>query len=122
MTMFQSMLTGLRPIDVRVTDGSATTIIDASSTGHDSMVIVPWFSINHHSDTGVNLTVDVHDGTNPTYQGTMGSTWNAKALAGKMAVLFDQGIVVPKGSKLRVTSSSASGLLHVTGTKYPADK
>ena len=41
--------------------------------------------------------------------------WNAKAVTAKTAYLFTQGLVIPKGSLLRVTSSDASGYFHVHG-------
>jgi hypothetical protein len=105
------------PINVAVTASTATTIVDATSTGEDAPVTVAWFSVNQTADTALNLTVDVYDGTNARYLGAMGSTWNAKEVSGKMSVLFDDGYVIPKGSKLRVTSSNGSGLLHVHGVK-----
>jgi hypothetical protein len=105
------------PINVAVTASTATTIVDATSTGEDAPVTVAWFSVNQTADTALNLTVDVYDGTNARYLGAMGSTWNAVQISGKVSVLFDDGYVIPKGSKLRVTSSNGSGLLHVQGVK-----
>ena len=100
------------PINVRVTANTATTIVDAT----DSAMLVPWFQVNEHNGGTHNLTVDVYDGTNAVYVGDNdGTTWKARAVSAYRSFLFSQGLVIPKGSKLRVTSSDASGYFHVHG-------
>ena len=100
------------PIKVRVTGNTATTIVDAT----DNTLYVPWFQVGEVNGGTHNLTVDVYDGTNAVYQGDdAGASWNAKAVTGKASYRFTNGLVIPKGSKLRVTSSDASGYFHVNG-------
>lgn len=112
MSVFQFDSYAPLPIKVRVTGNTATTIVDAT----DSVLIVPWFQVNEHNGGTHNLTVDVYDGTNAVYLGDdNGATWNAKAVTAKASYRFSQGLVIPKGSKLRVTSSDATGYFHVHG-------
>lgn len=100
----------------RVTSSTVATILDASATGFDAMIFVPWFQVNEHNGGTQNLTVDLYDGTNADYLGDdSGFTWNAKAVTAKASYRFTQGLVIPKGSKLRVTSSDASGYFKVIG-------
>ena len=82
----------------------------------NNTIFVPWFEVNEINGGTHNLTVDIYDGTNAVYVGSDGGlTWNAKAVTAKTAYLFTQGLVIPKGSLLRVTSSDASGYFHVHG-------
>lgn len=114
MSVFEFQSNSALPIVVRVTGSTATTVADATN----QQVTVPWFEVNEHTGATPNLTVDLYDGTNTTYVGDdAGGTWNAKAMTAKQSVKFTQGIVVPKGSKLRVTSSDAAGKMHVVGVQ-----
>jgi hypothetical protein len=116
MSIFYYEGRGIIGLVTRVTTNTATTIIDASSTGWDAVVFVPWFQVNEHNGGTHNLTVDIYDGTNADYLGDEnGATWNAKAVTAKASYQFKRGIVIPKGSKLRVTSSDASGYFKVIG-------
>jgi len=100
----------------RVTSNAVTTILDASSAGQDSVIIVPWFQINEYNGGTHSLTVDIYDGTNADYLGDdNGATWNAKAVSAKASYRFSQGLMIPKGSKLRITSSDANGYFKVIG-------
>lgn len=112
MSVFRLDTSAPLPIGVRVTGNSATTIVDATN----NTLYVPWFQVNETGGGTQNLTVDVYDGTNAVYQGSDGGfTANAKAVTAKTSYLFSQGLVIPKGSKLRVTSSDAAGNFHVAG-------
>lgn len=114
MSVFEFQSGGPLPIYTRVTANTVTTIVD----GTDNMFFIPWFQVNEHNGGTHNLTVDVYDGTNAVYQGDdAGATWNAKAVTAKASYKFTNGLVIPKGSKLRVTSSDASGYFHVVGIK-----
>lgn len=111
-SIFQASITGLQEINVRVTASTATTIVDAT----DTVLFVPWFQVNEINGGTHNLTVDVYDGANAVYLGDdAGASWNAKAVTAKASYAFTQGLIIPKGSKLRVTSSDASGYFHVQG-------
>lgn len=113
-SVFQFQSNSALPIVVRVTGNTATTIADATN----QQITVPWFEVSEHTGATPNLTVDLYDGSNATYLGDdAGGTWNAKAMTAKQSVKFTQGIVVPKGSKLRVTSSDAAGKVHVVGVQ-----
>ena len=112
MSVFQFITNAPLPIKVRITGNTATTIADATN----NTIFVPWFEVNEINGGTHNLTVDVYDGSNAVYVGSDGGlTWNAKGVAAKTAYLFTQGLVIPKGSLLRVTSSDASGYFHVHG-------
>lgn len=112
MSVFQVTANKLIEISKRVTANTATTIVDASNETR----FVAWFQVNEHNGGTHNLTVDIYDGTNAVYVGDdSGATWNAKAVTAKASYKFTQGYVIPKGSKLRVTSSDASGYFHVHG-------
>lgn len=112
MSVFQMETTGGEPIRVHVTGNTATTIVNAT----DATWFVLWLQVNEHNGGTHNLTVDIYDGTNATYLGDdNGATWNAKAVTAKASYRFSQGLIVPKGSLLRVTSSDASGYFHVIG-------
>lgn len=112
MSVFQFISNAPLPIKVRITGNTATTIADATN----NTIFVPWFQVNENAGSTASLTVDIYDGTNAVYVGSDGGlTWNAKAVTAKTAYLFTQGLVIPKGSLLRVTSSDASGYFHVHG-------
>lgn len=116
MSVFQFETNGAQPIKVRVTGNTATTIVNATN----NIVVVPWFQVNEINGGTHTLTVDVYDGTNAVYLGDdSGTTWNAKAVTAKTSYRFTQGLVIPIGSLLRVTSSDASGYFHVHGIQRP---
>lgn len=113
MSVFQFDARGALPIKVKVTANTVTTIVDATN----SAMIVPWFEVNENTGAGThNLTVDINDGTSTFYLGTGATIYNAKAVTGGLSLPFTQGYVIPKGSKLRVTSSDAAGKFDVNGT------
>ena len=117
MSIFYYQGTSVLPLITRITANTATTVLDASSTGKDAVIYVPWFQVNEHNGGTHNLTVDIYDGTNADYLGDdAGATWNVKAVTAKASYRFSQGLVIPKGSKLRVTSSDASGYFKIIGT------
>lgn len=112
MSVFQFISNAPFPIKVRVTANTATTIVSAAG----NTIFVPWFQVNENAGSTPNLTVDIYDGTNAVYVGSDGGvTWNAKAVAAYTSYFFTQGLVIPKGSLLRVTSSDAAGKFHVNG-------
>lgn len=114
MSLFQIIGTGAMELRGAIANNSATSILSATTT--TGVLFVPWFQVNEHNGGTHNLTVDIHDGTNARFLGSdAGSTWNAKALTAKQAVLFTLGYVIPVGSSLRLTSSDASGYLHYHG-------
>lgn len=112
MSVFQFNATGILPLRARVTASTVTTILSATS----NVLFVPWFQVNEINGGTHNLTVDTYDGTNPVYCGDdSGFTWNAKAVTAKASYRFTQGLVIPIGSSLRITSSDAAGYFHVHG-------
>lgn len=112
MSVFSFIANAPLPIVVRVTGNTATTIADATN----NTIFVPWLQVNEHNGTSQTLTVDLYDGTNATYLASDdGVVWSAEAAFPKGSAFFTKGIVIPKGSKLRVTSGSASGLFHAVG-------
>jgi len=112
MSVFQFIANAPLPIKVRVTGNTATSVLSATN----NVLIVPWFQVNEINGGTHNLTVDVYDGTNAVYQGDdNGATWNAKAVTAKASYRFSQGLILPIGSSLRITSSDASGYFHVNG-------
>lgn len=117
MSIFQYEGRAILPLVTRITGNTATTIIDASGSGFDAYIYVPWFQVNEHAGSTATLTVDIYDGTNTDYLGDdAGTTWNAKAVATYGSYRFTQGLVIPKGSKLRITSGDAAGKFKVIGT------
>jgi len=112
MSVFQFGSNGPLPIVKRITASTVTTVLDATN----NTLFVPWFQVNEHAGSTPNLTVDVYDGTNAVYLGDdSGATWNAKAATMLNSYRFTQGLVIPKGSLLRVTSNDAAGKFHVHG-------
>jgi len=114
MSVFTREIGTPEPIAVRITGNTATTIVDAS----DSAFWVPWFEVNEINGGTQNLTVDLYDGSNAHYLGDdAGMTWAASAVTADKSYRFSGGYIVPKGWKLRVTSSDAAGYFHVHGLK-----
>lgn len=114
MSVFQFPSSQALEIVVPVTGNSATTIVDAT----DNAIFVAWFEVNENNGSTPNLTVDVYDGTNARYLASDdGAVFVARAVAAKSSQQFTRGYVIPKGSKLRVTSSDAAGRFHVMGVQ-----
>ena len=112
MSVFQFGTNGPLPIVKRITANTATTVLDATN----NTLFVPWFQVNEVAGGTQTLTVDVYDGTNAVYVGSDGGlTWNVKAVTAYTSYFFTQGLVIPKGSLLRVTSSDVAGKFHVHG-------
>lgn len=113
MSVFQFAAEGALSLKTRITGNTATAVLLATN----NVLFVPWFQVNEINGGTQNLTVDIWDGTNAVYQGDdNGVTWNAKAVTAKTSYRFSQGVVIPIGSSLRVTSSDAAGYFHVNGT------
>lgn len=111
-SIFQASITGLQEIAVRVTTDDPTVIADAT----DTVLFVPWFQVNEINGGTHTLTVDLYDGTNAVFLGDdTGFTWNIKAVTADASYPFTQGLIIPKGSQLRVTSGDSSGYFHVQG-------
>jgi len=112
MSVFQFDAKGALPFKQRITANTATTVLSATN----NVLIVPWFQVNEINGGTQNLTVDTYDGTNAVYLGDdSGLTWNVKAVTAKASYRFTQGLVIPIGSSLRITSSDAAGYFHVHG-------
>ena len=112
MSVFQFDAKGALPFKQRITANTATTVLSATN----NVLIVPWFQVNENAGSTAALTVDVYDGTNAVYLGDdSGLTWNAKAVTASNSYRFTQGLVIPKGSVLRVKSGDAAGKFHVHG-------
>lgn len=115
MSSFQSSFAGAQEIAVKITNSTVTDIVDGSDGGWN----IPWMSVGCNSAATPNLTVELYDVANTTsyYLSADGYCWNVRAIPEeKFAISFDD-VVVPKGWKIRVTSSNASGLFDVTGIK-----
>lgn len=107
-----------RPVGFATTlsANTATVVIDATN----APVTVTDFEINEAGGGTQNLTVELYDGTNSRYlSDDAGTTWKAKAVTAYKGYKFTRVVVVDKGSKLRITSSDASGNFHVVGNKLP---
>lgn len=107
-----------RPVGfvVPITDDTVTTVLDAA----DAPITVTDFEINEIAGGTQNLTVEVYDGTSSRYlSDDAGTTWKAKAVTAYKGYKFTRVVVIDKGSKLRVTSSSGTGGFHVIGNKLP---
>lgn len=113
MSFYQLQVGGTEEIAVRLAGSSATTIVD----GTDAAWYVPWVQANENNGSTPSLTIDLYDGTTPYYQGAGGSVWRAKAMTAGQSVTFNEGIFVPKGWKLRATSSDAAGRVDLVGVK-----
>lgn len=112
MTALTQQIQTVSEIAAKVTSSSAKDIVDAAA----SAVLVPWLQVNENAGATPNLTVELYDGTTSYYLGAGGATWVAKAVTAKQSLLFED-IVVPRGWKLRVTSSDAAGKFDVVGMK-----
>jgi hypothetical protein len=99
------------PILIKITANTVTDIIDATTEA----VRIPWFAVGENNGGTPNLTVEIYDATLSYYLPSGGFIWKAKAMTAYQAVVFNEGYVIPVGSKLRVTSSDASGRMDVTG-------
>lgn len=116
MTVFQAQVGGLEEIAVKVTSNVAPVdIVD----GSDEAWYVPWVQINENAAGTPSLTLELYDVATTTvyYLGAAGVVYKAKALTAGQSVTFSEGIVVPKGWKLRATSNNAAGQLEAVGTK-----
>lgn len=113
MTAFQTPIGGLEEIAVKLTGSTVTDIVDGSNEAW----YVPWVQANENASGTPALTLELSDGTTSYYQGASGFTWKAKALTALQSVTFGEGIVVPKGWKLRATSNNAGGQIDIVGTK-----
>ena len=112
MSVFQFIANAPLPITKRITDSNVTMIADATN----NTVFVPWFQVNENAGSTAALTVDIYDGTNAVYLGDdTGLTWNAKTVTASNSYRFTQGLVIPKGSVLRVKSGDVAGKFHVHG-------
>lgn len=100
-------------IAVRLTENTVTTIVD----GTDEAWFVHWLQANENNGSTPSLTLDLYDGTTPFYLGSAGVVYKAKALTAGQSVIFNEGIVVPQGWKLRATSNDASGHIDLVGIK-----
>jgi hypothetical protein len=116
MSIFNVPTGSVEEINVAITANTATTIAD----GTDNTLYVAWFEVNGHTTDTPALTVDIYDGTNARYLGDddLNVAWNARTAGAKSSYPFTKGYVVPKGSKIRVTSDDAAGKFHVHGVLY----
>lgn len=112
MSVMLQSLAGLQEIAEKVTSNAVTTVVDASAQA----LYVPWMQVSETNGGTQNLTVELYDGTTSYYLGSGGSTWKAKAVTAKQSLSFSD-IVVPRGWKIRVTSSDASGYFDVVGVR-----
>jgi len=103
---------GLSEITKVLTGNTATTVVDAASQAY----YVPRLTINETAGATPNLTVELYDGSTSYTLGAEGSAWTAKAVTAKQSVTFTD-LVVPKGWKIRVTSSSVTGGFTCEGIK-----
>lgn len=115
MSSFQSSFAGAQEIAVKIANSTVTDIVDGSDGGWN----IPWMSVGCSHAATPNVTVELYDVANTTsfYLVADGYCWNARAMPEeKFGISFDD-VVVPKGWKIRVTSSDSSGRLDVTGIK-----
>lgn len=113
MTVFQNPINGAEEIAAKITGNTAVVVVD----GSDQAWYVPWVQVNENAGGTQNLTVDLYDGTTSYCLGTAGATWKAKAVTAYLSLTWSEGIVVPAGWQLRVTSSDAAGKFDVVGIK-----
>ena len=112
MSTFQTEAAGWEAIAVRIANATVTDIVDATDYAWE----LAWLAVGVTTTGTPAVTVELYDGTNSTYLVAANLCWNATAATARQGIIFED-IVVPKGSKLRVKSGDASGLLHVTGLK-----
>lgn len=112
MTTFQTNAAGWEPIAVKIANSTVTDIVD----GTDYAWNIAWLSVGVTSTGTPAITVELYDGTTSTYLVASSLCWNAATATARQGIRFED-IVVAKGSKLRVKSGDASGLLDVTGIK-----
>lgn len=104
------------PFYQKITSSTVTDITELDGT--DESIRVAWMSVGENNGSTPNLTVEVYDGTTSFYLvSSDGTTWVAKAVTAKQGVRFNDGFVIPKGSKVRVTSSDGSGRFDVQGVR-----
>lgn len=100
------------------TPGALFTLKIADTNNHDVAghadytVIVYWVAFTEINGSTPNLSFAIYNGTTTTY------LRNAKAMAAKETVTWDEPITLPKGSFLRVLSSAANQI-DVVGSASP---
>lgn len=104
-------------IATKITGSAPVVIID----GTKGQASVAWMRVNENSGATPNLTVELYNVATGVsiYQGdsVVNATWVAKAVTAKQSVAFTEGIIVPLGQQLRVSSSDPAGKFDVTGIK-----
>ena len=114
MSVFQLDISDGIAFYQKITGNTVTDITDLVAT--DGPISVGRMAIGETLNAASALTVEVYDGTNSHYLvSTDGTCWNAKAVTGKQGVRFFDGFIIPKNSRLRVTSGNASGGFDVEG-------
>jgi len=100
-------------IKQNISGTSATQIVLGQGNGQFNVV---WFRCNEYAGLTPDLTVEIYDIANAVsyYLGSASFTWKAKAMTALQSLLFDDGIVIPTGHQLRVTSSIGNSVM-VTG-------
>lgn len=100
MSVFQLVGGSGDPIAMKLTTTNATVIAEAVSG--NSRVSVPWFACTEIGGGTPNLTIDI---LKP--DSTVVYLRNAVAMTAKERVIFNEGVLLLPGWKLRVTSSIA---------------
>lgn len=100
MSVFQLVGGAGDPFAEKLT-GTSPVVIAEALTGN-SRVSVPWLSCTEIDGSTPNLTIDI---LKP--DGTVVYLRNAKAMTAKETVIFNEGILLLPGWKLRVTASVA---------------
>ena len=113
MTVFQTQVSGLEEVAVKLINATVTDIVD----GTVEAWYVPWLQANENAGGTPALTLELYDGTSSYYLGSANFTWNAKAMTAAQSLTFAEGIVVPLGWKLRAKSSDALGKIDLVGAK-----
>ena len=105
------------PLVSAVTSNSAAkVVVDATLKS----ITVPTFEVNEIGGGTQNLTVEIYDGTTHTYlSDDAGTVWKAHAVTAYKGYKFTLAYPIPKGSKLQITSSAASGDFSIFGTQLP---
>lgn len=117
MSLYQEQVSGSEEIAVQIRSATTTTIVDgtsAATTGQQAWR-VNWLQVNEVTGGTAALTVELYDGTLAYALGAGGFTWKAKPVTALQSITFDQGILVPSGWILRVTSGATG--FDVVGTK-----